>query len=419
LPEAINCRALWRRYRTPTGWVDALVDVDVAFAAGSLGALVGPSGSGKSTLLRVLAGIDPVDRGEVRVASSNVTSLTSAGRRAHRRDTVAYIAQRAAANLVPHLTIREQLGDESVAVALGLGGRLDARARELSGGEQARAALAVGLSRPTPVVLVDEPTAELDRDAAIAVTTALQAAVAQGRTVIVATHDPDLVALADARLELTQPHVHVTPLERPTPRTGEPVLVAHGATKRYGDRAVVDNVSLELRPGELGVLLGRSGSGKSTLLMLLAGFVTPDSGTATTPGTRWHETAYLPQRFGLLPELTVTENVGLPGRLADAPVDVAPLLERLGLGGLGDRLPAETSIGQQQRTALARALAVQPAALLIDEPTSHQDAASAELAWDALADACAAGTACLVATHDESATARAHRVWRIEDGRIV
>ncbi|HEX3807773.1 MAG TPA: ATP-binding cassette domain-containing protein [Gaiellaceae bacterium] len=407
-----------RRYRTPTGWVDALVDVDVAFAAGSLGALVGPSGSGKSTLLRILAGIDPIDRGSVQVAGSDVTALRGGAMRAHRRDTVTYIAQRAAANLVPHLTVREQLGDEHVADAFGLGGRLDARARELSGGEQARAALAVGLSRQTPVVLVDEPTAELDRRAATAVIGALQSAVSQGRTVIVATHDPDLVALADARIDLAPAHVHAAPFARPAPREGEPVVAAHEVTKRYGDRAVVDRASIELGPGELGVLLGRSGSGKSTLLMLLAGFVTADSGTTVTPGSRWHETAYLPQRFGLLPELTVTENVGLPGRLGGTPSEVGPLLEELGLGGLGERLPAETSIGQQQRTALARALAVQPTALLVDEPTSHQDAVSAELAWDALAAACARGTACLVATHDEGATARAHRVWRIEDGQI-
>ncbi|HZQ82241.1 MAG TPA: ATP-binding cassette domain-containing protein [Gaiellaceae bacterium] len=419
MPDAVACRGLWRRYRTPTGWVDALVDVDLTFAAGTLGALVGPSGSGKSTLLRVLAGIDPADRGEACVAGNDVAGMRSGALRAHRRNTVAYIAQRAAANLIPHLTVREQLADASVAAALGLEHRLDARARELSGGEQARAALAVGLARGTPIVLVDEPTAELDRGSAEAVTAALESAVAAGRTVIVATHDPDLVALADTRIELMQAHTHGDASPPPPPRQGEPVIAARDLTKRYAGRAVVDGVNLELRPGELGVLLGRSGSGKSTLLMVLAGFIAPDSGTMRTPGRSWQETAYLPQRFGLLPELSVAENVALPARLTGAPDDVAPLLEALGLDGLGDRLPAETSIGQQQRTALARAIAPGPAALLVDEPTSHQDAASAELAWDALTAACAAGTACLVATHDEAATARAHRVWRIEDGRIV
>jgi putative ABC transport system ATP-binding protein len=127
------------------------------------------------------------------------------------------------------------------------------------------------------------------------------------------------------------------------------------------------------------------------------------------------------QRFGLLPELTVAENVGLPLRLRGSTDDtrVTEVLGRLGLAELRDRLPGETSIGQQQRTALARALVDRPAALLADEPTSHQDAGSAALVWHALDAACAEGTACLVATHDEAASIHADRVWRIEDGHVV
>jgi ABC-type lipoprotein export system ATPase subunit len=81
-------------------------------------------------------------------------------------------------------------------------------------------------------------------------------------------------------------------------------------------------------------------------------------------------------------------------------------------------VPGETSVGQQQRTALARVVAARPRAVLADEPTSHQDTRAAERVWDALAAACAEGAACLVATHDEHAAERADRVWRIEDGRV-
>ncbi|MGN6799904.1 MAG: ABC transporter ATP-binding protein, partial [Gaiellaceae bacterium] len=181
------------------------------------------------------------------------------------------------------------------------------------------------------------------------------------------------------------------------------------------------DASLAVRGGELAVLLGRSGSGKSTLLLAAGGWLRPDAGTVDLPGPRWHETAHLAQRFGLLPELSVAENVGLPLRLRGSSDDarVADVLSRLGLTELADRLPGETSIGQQQRTALARALVDRPAALLADEPTSHQDAGSAALVWRALDAACAEGTACLVATHDEAASAHADRVWRIEDGRVA
>ena len=95
------------------------------------------------------------------------------------------------------------------------------------------------------------------------------------------------------------------------------------------------------------------------------------------------------------------------------------LLERLGLDGLGQRAVTELSIGQQQRVAVARALALQPAVLLVDEPTSHQDSASAERVWSALAEAAREGAACLVATHEPDARERAHRSWSIDDGRIV
>jgi putative ABC transport system ATP-binding protein len=422
-PTPVTCRGVTRSYRSAAGSVEALHAVDAHFDSGAIGALVGPSGCGKSTLLRVLAGIDAADAGDVEVGGIDVTELRGAGLRRYRRETVAYLAQRAAANLVPHLTVREQLGGggSELAGRLGLAERLDARAGELSGGEQARAALAVGLSRDTPVVLVDEPTAELDRDAAALVVDALLSAASAGRTVVVATHDPDLVALASSRVELAHARTEVAALRAAplAPAGGDPVVALEGLTKSYDGRRVVDSVSLELRAGELGVLLGRSGSGKSTLLMVAGGWIAPDAGTVAVPGMRWHETSYLAQRFGLIPELSVAENVGLPLRLGGGSEDaVAPLLERLALGQLADRLPGETSIGQQQRTALARALVTRPAAVLADEPTSHQDGASAALVWAAIADACTTGTACIVATHDEAATAQADRVWQIADGRV-
>ena len=421
--DGVRFTDVQRTYRSTAGSVEALHAVDGVFPPGAIGALVGPSGSGKSTLLRILGGIDAADAGEVVVDGVDVRRLRGAALRRFRRGSVTFLAQRAAANLIPQLTLRDQLGAGGGAQAerVGLAHRLDAVASALSGGEQARAALAVGLSRGTPVVLLDEPTAELDRHAAALVVAELRAAAAAGRTVVVATHDTELVELADTRLELTLPIAQVTHETHVRDLRDEPVIVLEQLTKSYAGAAVVDGASLDVRAGELAVLLGRSGSGKSTLLMAAGEWLKPDAGTVRTPGARWHETAHLAQRFGLLPELSVAENVGLPLRLRSASDDarVADVLVRLGLSDLGDRLPGETSIGQQQRTALARALVDRPKALLADEPTSHQDAGSAALVWTALDAACAEGTACLIATHDEAAALHADRVWRIEDGRIV
>jgi len=418
--RAIEARGVSRVYRTPAGSTEALRAVDAGFAPGAIGAIVGPSGSGKSTLLRLLGGLDVPDEGTVAVAGTDLATLGSRGRRRYRRNVAAYVAQRAASSLVPHLTVREQLerrGD-AIAAELGIAERLDARADELSGGQQARAALAVALSRGTEIVLVDEPTAELDRAASARVAAVLGRAAAEGRTVVVATHDPELVSLAATTLELgpgPRASSHCPRSARSI--DGVPVIAARVVTKRYGDACAVDAASLEVTAGELSVLVGRSGSGKSTLLMILAGFVDADAGATETPGRGWQETAYLAQRFGLLPELTIAENVDLPRRLRGSGLE--PPLEALRLGDVAERLPAEASVGQQQRAALARALVGGAPALLVDEPTSHQDAESAEGVWEALGRACDEGAACLVATHDESAAARADRVWRIADGRVV
>ena len=427
-PEAMaRCRGVTHSYRSGSGSVEVLHGVDADFPTGAISAVVGPSGSGKSTLLRLLAGIDVADSGEIRVGGTDVTLLDAAALRRYRRRAVTYLAQRAAANLVPHLTLAEQVGDdgEALARALGLTSRLRARATELSGGEQARAALAVGLTRGTPFILIDEPTAELDRANATDVVAALKAAAAEGTTIVIATHDRELVQLAATRVQLAAgARPALARRQKPSRRSdADAVIELADVTKRYGTRAVVDDLSLRLRPGELGVVLGRSGSGKSTLLMIAAGWLAADAGRVRVPGgaaPRWTKTAYLAQRFGLLPELSVLENVVLPLRLARRDEHRAlALLEQLDLADHATRLPAETSMGQQQRTALARALVAGSGAVLADEPTSHQDAAAADRVWSCLAAACAAGSACLVVTHDESAAAHADRVWRIDDGVVA
>jgi ABC-type lipoprotein export system ATPase subunit len=97
---------------------------------------------------------------------------------------------------------------------------------------------------------------------------------------------------------------------------------------------------------------------------------------------------------------------------------VQVLLDRLGLAELAERPPFETSIGQQQRTALARALVLAPDVLLADEPTSHQDAGWRDAVWEVFVEAAEAGTTCLIATHEEEIAQYATRVWQIESGVV-
>ncbi len=439
----VECRSLSKSYLTASGSIEALHEVAATFAAGDITAVVGPSGSGKSTLLRALAGLDRPSGGSLLVCGEDLGGASPARLRRHRRATATFVNQKPADNFVPHLTVAEHAESAPAAGRLldefGLVHRLGARPIELSGGEQARAAFALALARGTPLIVSDEPTAELDRESAARLLAAVRRHSGEGAAFVIATHDPDVIAAADRVLLLDRGRVVETLEQGRPPRRrvgtgGEPVVTVRGLEKRFAhggeDVHALRGVSLDLHRGELGALIGRSGSGKSTLLMLLAGFLAPDAGTIdVSAGPRrpselgWSSLAFLPQRFGLLPELTVRENVELPSRLAgrldECVTAVDAILAGLGLVDLAGRLPHETSIGQQQRTALARALVLSPAILLADEPTSHQDAGWRDRVWALLEESASAGTSCLVATHEGTVREHASRVWEIEGGTIT
>jgi ABC-type lipoprotein export system ATPase subunit len=133
----------------------------------------------------------------------------------------------------------------------------------------------------------------------------------------------------------------------------------------------------------------------------------------------WGVRAFLPQRLGISDELTVAENVTLPRVVRGLDADVEALLALLDLEAVAGQPATRTSLGEQQRTGLARALALAPALLVLDEPTGHQDDDHVGLVLQALAAASAGGSAVLVATHDERVIARADRVLRLADGRLV
>src|SRR6516162_6560537 len=177
---------------------------------------------------------------------------------------------------------------------------------------------------------------------------------------------------------------------RASRRTGVASVELRGLTKRYGEVAVVDDVSLTIEHGRLVCLLGPSGCGKTTTLRLIAGFVEPSAGeirvgdqlisspARTLPPER-RNMSMIFQSYALWPHMTVAENVsyGLKLRKLDrATIDrkLAAILDTTHLRGLADRYPGELSGGQQQRVALARALIVEPETLLLDEPLSNLDA---------------------------------------------
>lgn len=214
-------------------------------------------------------------------------------------------------------------------------------------------------------------------------------------------------------------------------RTGLVEVRSVSKSYRRGPEQVhaLREVTFSLGPGEVVALFGPSGSGKSTLLNVLAGWEAPDSGEVLwgvegpAPAARsWMDVAILPQTLGLLEELSVRENVELPVRLGSRNGGYARrvdgFLSFLGLDGLADRTPNEVSIGEQQRTALARALVLGPKLLLADEPTGHQDEGWAKSVFRLLRMVAQRGTTCLIATHNDEAVRIADRVLSIRDGVI-
>ena len=186
---------------------------------------------------------------------------------------------------------------------------------------------------------------------------------------------------------------------------------------------VLHDVDLALEPSALVVLAGRSGSGKSTLCHLVAGVMAPTAGQVLVAGrpaypvADWARVSLLPQRLSLDPELTVAENVLLPAGLRGRGAG-SDLLDRLGLTPIAGRPARETSLGEQQRTALARALVLAPAVAVLDEPTGHQDDDHVHLVLDVLAAAVRGGTLAVVASHDPRVIDTADVVVRMRSGRI-
>jgi ABC-type multidrug transport system ATPase subunit len=198
--------------------------------------------------------------------------------------------------------------------------------------------------------------------------------------------------------------------------------VRHVGFTRHGTR-ILDDVSFDVASDELLVLSGRSGSGKSTLLHLMAGISAPTSGSivagpALDAESGWAAIALAPQHSAVSPGLSVRENVELPGALHGI-TPRADLIAALDLESIADRPAADTSLGEQQRTAIGRALALGPTLALLDEPTSHQDDDNVDRVLSVLADARARGTAVVVATHDERVRAIADRVLALVGGRLA
>ncbi len=214
--------------------------------------------------------------------------------------------------------------------------------------------------------------------------------------------------------------------------TPQPIVHIESLSKRYGETTIFQDVSLVVAAGEFVAIVGDSGVGKSTLLNCMAGLDQWDAGTLHVQGAdlgkmneeqlalwRRKSVGFVFQAFHVLPHLDVAQNIGLPVLLlGQKPAQIAPrveqMLQAVGLGGLGARLPQQLSGGQLQRVAIARALVHAPALVLADEPTGNLDPSTAEKVLDALITQTRSnGAALILVTHSRAAASRADRILHL------
>lgn len=200
--------------------------------------------------------------------------------------------------------------------------------------------------------------------------------------------------------------------------------------KHFGDKHVVRNVSLQVKPGEIFGFLGPNGSGKTTTIRMMCGLLTPDSGSGTCLGFDIlrerdqikGQVGYMTQKFSYWDDLTIRENLDFVARMYGLPHRrrvVEKMLEELGLTARAEQLTGALSGGWKQRLALAACMLHQPKLLLLDEPTAGVDPAARRDFWEELHRLSAQGISVLVSTHYMDEAERCHKLAYIAFGELL
>jgi len=486
-------------YTYPNTDVPVLCDLSLELEEGDFLLVIGASGAGKSTLLRCLNGLIPhfyggVLQGDIRVAGRDPVAEEPRGM----SDLVGFVFQDPEAQFVvdsvedelafamenhnlPQSLMRKRV--EEVLDQLNIAPLRHRRVSTLSGGEKQRVAIGAVLTLQPKVLVLDEPTSQLDPQAAEEVLTTLQKLNSDlGLTIILSEHRlervvqyvdqllympgegqpplvgppgevlaqvdlcPPLIALAKELdwdpLPLTikegqrfarQLQLPASLADRTEPASAEPKPVIHVSDLwfSYGQREALCGINLTVGQGEFVALMGRNGSGKTTLLKQIMGLLHPDRGRVELWGkdTRRLKTEAIVQRVGYLPQNpnallfadTLRDELDFTRRSQGLPLGgYEEFLRALGLEQHINAYPRDLSVGERQRAALAAILVAGPEVILLDEPTRGLDYPQKRALADFLTERCRQGKMVIMSTHDvELVTRCADRVVILGEGQVV
>ncbi len=497
----IQLRKVVKAYETGEGPFYALRDVNMDIQAGEFLGITGKSGAGKTTLLNMISGVSDLTSGEVLFHGNGSTapgdtiplhSLNEDKLAQWRGQNVGIVYQ--SFELMPTLNLAENvmlppdfLGTYRPRVsktrALELLELVEIQEHaykipaHISGGQKQRVAIARAMINDPAIIIADEPTGNLDTVTAETIFQIFEKLVAQGKTIVMVTHDESLGSRFTRRLHIVDGVVGNPPengaaqfsqaavektvvggqtelsldadmpcgeavIEKRKTQQDHPAIVLRDVHKVYENAAgkfvALKSVNMQLDYGQFISIVGKSGCGKSTLLNMITGIDHPTSGEVIIGNQHIYEMnkseralwrgrnmGVVFQFFQLLPTLTLLENTMLPmdyckvypfNERSDRAME---LLKMVGLEGQAYQLPAAVSSGQQQSAAIARALATDPSLILADEPTGNLDSRSAENVLNIFENLAAQGKTVLIVTHDPSITQRTDQTIILSDGEII
>lgn len=502
----IQMQDVVKTYRTSDVPFVALDNVNINIKQGEFLGITGKSGAGKTTLLNMISGVSeltsgnilfhwvkngdspspqPLSHGEggfVPIHSLNEDKLAQ-----WRGENIGIIYQ--SFELMPTLSLVENvmlppdlLGAYHPTVSkkrafellemVEIANHANKIPAHISGGQKQRVAIARALVNDPHLIIADEPTGNLDSVTAETIFQIFEKLVAQGKTIVMVTHDESFAPRFTRRLHITdgvvteppkngtdskvkkEAVIELVPAQRQEstriqidspPRANyhdTPAIVLRNVEKIYENAAgkfvALKSINLQLNYGQFISIVGKSGCGKSTLLNMITGIDHPTAGEvligneyiyklSESKRSLWRgkNLGVVFQFFQLLPTLTLLENVMLPMDYCnlypfyERPDRAMEILKMVGLEDQAHKLPTAVSSGQQQSAAIARALATDPSIILADEPTGNLDSRAADNVLNLFESLARKGKTILIVTHDPSITQRTDQTIILSDGEII